>query len=189
MKLVGSDNYIDKLTQNVELANTLARNSDIAQQTFKDLGAVAQGAIAGGMDTKNDSDKRQTPSQDLKESEINSLFENIVLEANLWDKFKSGAKGAAGAVAKGVQNVGKSMTHKFTMGSLESAWKKSGSPTDSEDIISLLRTLGVPQPAIDQAMKSIGVETLNRANLPDITKLSREEQTELLAVLDKMETA
>ena len=125
----------------------------------------------------------------LEESQINGLFATIVLEANLWDKFKSGAKGAAGAVAKGVQNVGKSMTHKFTMGSLESAWKKSGSPTDSEDIIALLRTLGVPQPAIDQAMKSIGVETFNRSNLPDITKLSREEQTELLAVLDKMETA
>lgn len=150
---------------------------DVAEAQSRGISGVGADAFLSGAGSQ------------LEESQINGLFATIVLEANLWDKFKSGAKGAAGAVAKGAQNVGKAMTHKFTLGSLESAWKKSGSPTDSEDIIALLRTLGVPQPAIDQAIKSIGVDTFDRSNLPDITKLSREEQAGLLAVLDKMETA
>jgi hypothetical protein len=145
-------------------------------------------------------------SRSFASDEINLLFEHIVIEAGLWDKFKQGAgaavtqvvgaspsqiagaaKGAATAAGQKLAQVGKNITTKVTADKLQSAWKKAGSPTDSEAIADILQAQGVDPAVISSAFQSMSVARVDRSKLPDVTKLTAQQKQQLLAQLDALE--
>jgi len=136
-------------------------------------------------------------SAELDKSNIKILLSKVSLEHNkridegIWDSIKGAA-----------QTFGKNLTTKVTVDKLTSAWKKAGSPTDSEEIKKILQDLGVESTVIDQAFKAIGIEsstttssdaapktnnqTINTQEIvARIQKLTPAQQKEILALLGK----
>lgn len=66
-------------------------------------------------------------------------------------------KGAAAVGAKAAK-VGKNMTTKVTADKLNSAWKKAGSPTDSDEIAKILRQQGVSDQVLAPVYKQLGAK-------------------------------
>ena len=66
-------------------------------------------------------------------------------------------KGAAAVGAKAAK-VGKNMTTKVTADKLNSAWKKAGSPTDSDEIAKILRQQGVSDEVLAPVYKQLGAK-------------------------------
>jgi hypothetical protein len=134
----------------------------------------------------------------LTSAQIGLLFEGIIVEAELWNQFKSGIGQAAGAVADKAKQVGKNITTKVTADKLQSAWKAAGSPTDSVEIGKILSKAGVDIEVVKSAMQSIGVEPTvpddaqatqpPAVELPDVSGLTVAQKQQLLAQLDALDT-
>lgn len=90
--------------------------------------------------------------------------------------------------------------NKIDANKLEKAWKKAGSPTDSEEIRQILQDQGIDIAIIDKAFQEIGISVSNPTpstqntdtgaiNTQDILarirKLTPEQQKEILALLGK----
>lgn len=137
----------------------------------------------------------------LTDEQVTALFETIVIEAGLWDKFKTqvlgepeqraevgkqikqGVAKAAGAVSQQAQRIGTNLTTKITADKLQKAWKAAGSPTDSDQLQKFLVAQGIDAGIIDAALKTITPATTS--NLPDISKLSKQQLEQLLAMLEE----
>lgn len=136
--------------------------------------------------------------------EVASLFESIVIEAALWDKFKQGAgaavtqvvgatpsqiagaaKGVAGAVGQKLAQVGKNITTKITADKLQSAWKAAGSPTDSDAIADILKNQGIADDVITSIYTSSNIARAN-PKFAFIAKLTPEQKQSLLKQLDAL---
>ena len=63
-------------------------------------------------------------------------------------------KGAAGKTADWARTKGQNLTTKITADKLLQAWKKSGSPTDSDDVSKVMVGAGVPQETVTNLMKN-----------------------------------
>jgi hypothetical protein len=134
----------------------------------------------------------------LTSAQIGLLFEGIIVEAELWNQFKSGIGQAAGAVADKAKQVGKNITTKVTADKLQAAWKAAGSPTDSVEIGKILSKAGVDIEVVKSAMQSIGVEPTvpddaqatqpPAVELPDVSGLTVAQKQQLLAQLDALDT-
>jgi len=105
----------------------------------------------------------------LNEHGINTLFDLAVNEGPM-DALKKGAAAVGGAIKQGAQavgakaaEVGKNLTNKVTNSKLGAAWKKAGSPTDSEKIAQILQSAGVDDEVIKSSYASM---KLPAPNLP-----------------------
>jgi hypothetical protein len=140
-----------------------------------DVAAVIK-ALGGGVTTTESIRKTG-----LTEAQIKRIFESVVVEGPGWDKFKAGAtqagqgianmargawtgtkntaasaataaKTAMGNVAQKAQTVGQNLTTKVTFDKLMTAWKKAGSPLDSEAIKTIMKQAGVSDTVIANVM-------------------------------------
>ena len=89
----------------------------------------------------------------------------VMLTEGPMDAIKKGAAAAGGAIKKGAAavgakaaKVGKNMTTKVTADKLNSAWKKAGSPTDSDAIANILRQQGVDDKVLAPVYKTLGAK-------------------------------
>jgi hypothetical protein len=128
----------------------------------------------------------------LTSAQIRLLFEGIIVEAELWNQFKSGIGQAAGAVADKAKQVGKNITTKVTADKLQNAWVAAGSPTDSVGVGKILTGAGIDPETVKTAMQSIGVEPATAtqpdySRVPDVSKLTLQQKQELLAQLDALD--
>ena len=89
----------------------------------------------------------------------------VMLTEGPMDAIKKGAAAAGGAIKKGAAavgakaaKVGKNMTTKVTADKLNSAWKKAGSPTDSDEIAKILRQQGVSDEVLAPVYKQLGAK-------------------------------
>jgi hypothetical protein len=162
---------IDALGKNVSIDIFVANAAEAAKAIAPVAGAMA-GQAAGGAGEKKE-------SKSLTAKEMKIVFEWCVgtpqvLNEGPMDALKkagsrlafgkSGAgavgdtlkKGAAAVGAK-VANVGKNITTKVTADKLMTAWKKAGSPTDSEAVADVLRTAGVRDDVIAPVYKTMSV--------------------------------
>jgi hypothetical protein len=93
-------------------------------------------------------------SSAMNEAQIKRMFYTAAriqqLNEGVWDR----VKGAAGAVANKAQTVGTNLTTKVTADKLMSAWKKAGSPTDSEAVAAIMKQAGVDDAIIASSMKA-----------------------------------
>lgn len=139
-------------------------------------------------------------------AQITALFESIAIQEGLWDQFKQkslnvigspeeraevsqqikqGVSKVAGAVAQKAQTVGTNLTTKVTADKLRKAWATAGSPTDSNQLTQFLVKQGIDAGIVNNSLKAVGVEAQPSAQLPDISKLSKEQMQQLLALLDQ----
>ena len=77
-----------------------------------------------------------------------AIMYQTVLNEGLLDKFK----GAASKVGQYAATKGKNITTKITADKLMQAWKKAGSPTDSEQVKTVLKAAGVADQVIASVM-------------------------------------
>lgn len=96
----------------------------------------------------------------MKEAQIRRIFYTAAriqqLNEGVWDKVKGAASKAAGAVANKAQTVGTNLTTKVTADKLMSAWKRAGSPTDSDAVAAIMKQAGVDDAIIASSMKAVG---------------------------------
>ena len=94
-------------------------------------------------------------SNAMNEAQIKRMFHTAAriqqLNEGVWDR----VKGAAGAVANKAQTVGINLTTKVTADKLMTAWKKAGSPTDSDAVAKIMKQAGVDDAIIASSMKAV----------------------------------
>ena len=66
-------------------------------------------------------------------------------------------KGAASKAGQWAQTKGKNLTTRVTADKLQSAWKKAGSPMDSEDLAKVFKNAGVPEDMVKQVYTDMKV--------------------------------
>jgi hypothetical protein len=97
----------------------------------------------------------------LTETQIKRVFQvaghmQDQLNEGMWDNVKNTAKGlankAAGAVVNKAQTIGTNLTNKVTADKLMTAWKKAGSPLDSEQVKAIMKQSGVADNIITATM-------------------------------------
>jgi hypothetical protein len=105
----------------------------------------------------------------LKEAQIRRIFYTAAriqqLNEGVWDKVKGAASKAAGAVANKAQTVGTNLTTKVTADKLMTAWKRAGSPTNSDAVAAIMKQAGVDDAIIASSMKAVGGQSAP-ANTP-----------------------
>ena len=87
----------------------------------------------------------------LSENQIATLFtliqiKNRQFNEGMWDNIKNKAA-----------TVGKNLTTKVTADKLNSAWKKAGSPTDSEQVSQVIQGAGVDPAVVSKAYTDMGI--------------------------------
>lgn len=111
-------------------------------------------AIGGGVTTTESIRKTG-----LTEAQIKRMFHTVAriqqLHEGVWDRVKGAAGQAASAVANKVQTVGTNLTTKVTADKLMSAWKRAGSPTDSDAVAAIMKQAGVDDAIIASSMKAV----------------------------------
>ena len=110
-------------------------------------------------------------SIDFKNIQIETIIEwcdltpAVMLTEGPMDAIKKAGSAVGGALKKGAAavgakaaKVGKNMTTKVTADKLNSAWKKAGSPTDSDEIAKILRQQGVSDQVLAPVYKQLGAK-------------------------------
>ena len=131
-------------------------NPVTAGRIAKDAGETALEKAAG---TATNLAKESTyRSKKLSILEVRAVIGNVVLqEAGVWDTVKSAAGQVAGAVADKAKTVGHNITTKVTADKLQSAWKKAGSPMDSDAVAEVLKQAGVSDDVIKSTFASLQI--------------------------------
>jgi hypothetical protein len=126
----------------------------------------------------------------LSESTIAALFtlvqiKNRQFNEGMWDTIKNKAA-----------TIGKNLTTKITADKLNSAWKKAGSPTDSDAVANILRQAGVDDTVISKVFGDMQITVTpaasvspnnQKVNIDEIAarikKLSAADQQRVIAAL------
>jgi hypothetical protein len=189
--------YIAQIASDQASRTMISQAAQAAQEATKYLGAAAQGAVAaaGSADGKKESvHKFQRP---LSEGQVYLVFDRVIKlnEGPVWDKVKGVASNAVGAVAQKAGQIGTNLTTKVTADKLNSAWKKAGSPMDSEEVAKILTAAGVgddivktvytdlkiPAPGSAPAAASIDIEQIKKI----IAALPTDRKVRLLKFMQK----
>jgi len=135
-----------------------------AQLTPDQIQQIFQGAqnieTAGNTNRKSKAAATLTKGQvnesiHLTESQIFLLIGKIVERQRRIDEgIMDALKGAAGKTANWARTKGQNITTKITADKLLQAWKRSGSPTDSDDVAKVMVSAGVPQETVTNLMKN-----------------------------------
>ena len=136
--LDSSGNFVGSGPEKIEKIIT-ALGGQVDQQKI----SAAKNAVAALRGTNE--------SVELNEAAIKLLFSNISLlhskqiDEGMWDNIKGAAGKAVGSAVDWAKTKGHNITTKITADKLNSAWQKAGSPTDSDQVATLLVKNGVPQ--------------------------------------------
>jgi hypothetical protein len=169
----------------------------VLQQIAPNLSANAVNAVLGSAQLHE--------SVNLSTRQIATLFSTVLgiaLQEGMWDSIKGLAGKAAGAVANKATTVGHNLTTKVTADKLQSAWKKAGSPLDSEAVADVLQKAGVDPAVISKAYTDLKIPApagkveptsdnpaAGGVNIKDmlaqIMKLDPKDQQQVLAYLKK----
>ena len=141
----------------------------------------------------------------LSEGQVYMVFNRVCAQQQLnegpiWDKVKGAASNAwqreKEFAAKGIdklKTVGKNLTTKVTADKLNSAWKKAGSPMDSEEVAKILSAAGVGDDVVKQVYTDLKISSAPGAaaatNDEEIKKLfvqlNTKDRTRMIAYLTK----
>ena len=142
---------------------------------------MMDGVAAGAQGAAQASDDKKESTQ-FNPIQIETIIEwcdetpAVMLTEGPMDAIKKAGSAVGGALKKGAAavgakaaKVGKNMTTKVTADKLNSAWKKAGSPTDSDEIAKILRQQGVSDEVLAPVYKQLGA-TLPAATEPEAGK-------------------
>jgi hypothetical protein len=152
-------------------------------------------------DQLNNINAAKAAANAMNEAQIRRIFYTAAriqqLNEGIWDKVKGATANAAGAVATGAaknlvdktkslgtsiankaQTVGTNLTTKVTADKLMSAWKKAGSPTDSDAIAAIMKQAGVDDGIIASSMKAASGQPAQAGATPGETPAPVDAQTQ-----------
>jgi hypothetical protein len=171
---------------------------------FTGLSAAAQGAATGaaGYDKQGkpvEAAKKESyyvQNRPLSEGQVYLVFDRVVKlnEGPIWDKVKGAAGKAVGAVAQKAGQIGTNLTTKITADKLNSAWKKAGSPMDSEEVAKVLTAAGVGDDVVKQVYTDLKISAAPAAQAATggyaevkkaIAQLNTKDRTRMIAYLTK----
>jgi hypothetical protein len=166
---------------------------------FTGLSAAAQGAATGaagydkqGKPVKDAKESYYVQTRPLSEGQVYLVFDRVVKlnEGPIWDKVKGAAGKAVGAVAQKAGQIGTNLTTKVTADKLNSAWKKAGSPTDSEEVAKILTAAGVGDDVVKQVYTDLKISAapaaMSDAELDKlIDQLNTKQKKEILTYVQQ----
>jgi hypothetical protein len=163
---VNSKDYQAAITDVIGAARSNAIDNDSLMNWIKGTAeagqALSQGAVAAA-GVAADGDKKQPAKESwehnyyvqtrpLTEGQVGYMFKEVQrIDEGPMDFIKKAAGSAAGYVSKKAGNL----TTKVTADKLMSAWKKAGSPTDSNEIAEFLKGQGVVDDIVVQVYQSM----------------------------------
>ena len=162
--IISSQEYKDMIVGTLEITRQeLVKNDSLRQfisATADSLQAVSQGAVAASTGSEK-KESYYVQTRPLSEGQVYLVFDRVVKlnEGPIWDKVKGVAGKAAGAIAQKAGQIGTNLTTKITADKLNSAWKKAGSPTDSEEVAKILTAAGVGDDVVKQVYTDLKIAT------------------------------
>ena len=158
-----------------ETMNKIAIEGDPADkirslnQALDGFATAAQGAATGAtaydkqgnpVEAGNKQESIYQQQRPLSEGQVYLLFNRVerLNEGPLWDKLKDQGKKAADAAKAKAAEVGSNLANKVTASKLNAAWKKAGSPTDSNELADFLKQQGIGDDVIRQVYQGMNIE-------------------------------
>ena len=195
--MVNSDGYLQNIADTLEITRQeLIKNDSLRQfisATADSLQAVSQGAVAASTGSEK-KESYYVQTRPLSEGQVYMVFNRVCAQQQLnegpiWDK----VKGVAGKGIDKLKTVGKNLTTKVTADKLNSAWKKAGSPMDSEEVAKILSAAGVGDDVIKTVYTDLKISSAPAAqattNDEEIKKLfvqlNTKDRTRMIAYLTK----
>jgi hypothetical protein len=193
--IINSQDYKDMIVNTLEISRQELVNNDSLLNFIKaaktGLQAASQGAVAAAgvaSDGKKESvSRRQRP---LSEGQVYMVFNRVV---QLNEGPMDAIKGAASKAMDWAKTKGTNLTTKVTADKLNSAWKKAGSPTDSEEVSKIIGDAGVDPAIVKQVFTDLKLPQGKQSAAPDIeqvkqmiSKLPVDRKARLLKYLMKM---
>ena len=195
--MVNSDGYLQNIADTLEITRQeLIKNDSLRQfisATADSLQAVSQGAVAASTGSEK-KESYYVQTRPLSEGQVYMVFNRVCAQQQLnegpiWDK----VKGVAGKGIDKLKTVGKNLTTKVTADKLNSAWKKAGSPMDSEEVAKILTAAGVGDDVIKTVYTDLKISSAPAAqattNDEEIKKLfvqlNTKDRTRMIAYLTK----
>ena len=140
------------------------------QSGMQAFSKMMDGVAAGAQGAAQASDDKKESTQ-FNSIQIETIIEwcddtpAVMLTEGPMDALKKAGSTVGGALKKGAKavgakaaKVGKNMTTKVTADKLNSAWKKAGSPSDSDAIANILRQQGVDDKVLAPVYKTLGAK-------------------------------
>jgi len=153
---MASPEYAQAVVDNREARNSMVDGARSVISAIDKIGAATQGAVTATSGSKKENYEISRHQIDLI-FEYCDLYSTILTEGPL-DVVKGALKKGASAVAQKTQQVGKNLTTKVTADKLTAAWKKAGSPTDSDAVADVLRKAGVNDTTLSTAFKAARIK-------------------------------
>ena len=117
----------------------------------------------------------------LSEGQIYMIFNRVSAQQQLTEGPMDFIKGAAAKGMDKLRTVGKNLTTKVTADKLNSAWKKAGSPMDSEELAKVLTAAGVGDDVVKSVYADLKIPAAGSAADP-----SAMPDTELDKLIDQL---
>ena len=198
-KIINSSEYRQNIIDTLEVTRKeLIKNDSLTQfisATANGLQAVSQGAVAASTGSEK-KESYYVQTRPLSEGQVYLVFDRVVKlnEGPIWDKVKGAAGKAVGAVAQKAGQIGTNLTTKITADKLNSAWKKAGSPTDSEEVAKILTAAGVGDDIVKQVYTDLKISAAPEAQAATggyaevkkaIAQLNTKDRKRMIAYLTK----
>ena len=198
-KIINSSDYRQNIIDTLEVTRKeLIKNDSLTQfisATANGLQAVSQGAVAASTGSEK-KESYYVQTRPLSEGQVYLVFDRVVKlnEGPIWDKVKGAAGKAVGAVAQKAGQIGTNLTTKITADKLNSAWKKAGSPTDSEEVAKILTAAGVGDDIVKQVYTDLKISAAPEAQAATggyaevkkaIAQLNTKDRKRMIAYLTK----
>ena len=141
----------DKATKAVEFLTQAAAAASGAVGTA----AIGPGQQAAGAPAPKES--FTAIGKKLSEGQVYMVFNRVCAQQQLNEGPMDFIKGAAAKGMDKLKTVGKNLTTKVTVDKLNSAWKKAGSPMDSEEVAKILTAAGVGDDVVKQVYTDLKI--------------------------------
>ena len=189
--------YIDGLElvaaqqqQAIEWVNSAFTAINGAAKIATTAGAAAVGQAAAGAGEAPVAPKESfsAKGKKLSEGQVYMIINRVSAPQHLSEGPMDFIKGAAAKGMDKLKTVGKNLTTTFTADKLNSAWKKAGSPTDSEEVAKILTAAGVSDDVISKVYTDLKIPAPGAAQAAQDTS-ALEKMIEQLTADEKQELA
>lgn len=147
-KIINSPDYKKMIVDTLEISRQeLIKNDSLTNwinAAKEGLQSVSQGAVAAA----GVNQPKTQPTESLSYDKIKQIFKEcenskIYVQEGMFDTIKNKIGSGFSSVVNKAKTVGKNITTKITADKLMTMWKQSGSPTDSDDIATMLQKAGI----------------------------------------------
>ena len=188
--------YIDGLQlvaaqqqQAIEWVNSAFTAINGAAKIATTAGAATVGQAAGAAgEAPAPKESFTANGKKLSEGQVYMIINRVSTPQSLSEGPIDFIKGAAAKGMDKLKTVGKNLTTTFTADKLNSAWKKAGSPTDSEEVAKILTAAGVGDDVISKVYTDLKIPAPGAASTAQDTS-ALEKMIEQLTADEKQELA